>query len=560
MPLSPYTSYRQITPTFEVDLDDTTFSDLAFEQAPATPPVAEVPGLIPGSHARNVSSSSNWSQHSSPDQVVVTPRHTSPIYSHGPTLLPKIRTQDESFDAPHQSSVPRPHKRSASYAEYSSVISPTSAVSNISFDFSAGINSSIQTPITPVVRQNYGHGRSISSSSIDQAVLSRYGYPTYRQQPTYVSSNFWTPASVRGTSTFAPPIQAVQPRMLDYTLPDDQFAGALGEDTTTPIEYLRSPNPSVNLVQRVNTAPHHSADQTTFWWDIRNVTEWSDFKFETVMAVPSFPQLLNIDVNVSRFPEPVIRPGRLHPECESSLIELIRDHYMVKVNSALNVALGSPHITMRLSDPKSSSSRQPQPTFVSNYINAGALTLYGNRQGRVVGLALPYTKWNSNMRRDDNNQKIAYLDGLAKLQGAMREHQCRYGFIISELELVCVRYGTSDIPVFGALELSRPIETRLHGDSAGLTVNLALWYLHMLARDEPLPGQLSWRLDVGAPAAVTRQIFNEQVDSWIPVDKVHRKDSRVAKGTRGWVWPSEPYCRKRESKNLISGAGRRGKR
>jgi hypothetical protein len=38
-----------------------------------------------------------------------------------------------------------------------------------------------------------------------------------------------------------------------------------------------------------------------------------------------------------------------------------------------------------------------------------------------------------------------------------------------------------------------------------MTALLALFYLHMLARDVPLPGQVGWKTEIGAPAEGTRR-------------------------------------------------------
>lgn len=65
----------------------------------------------------------------------------------------------------------------------------------------------------------------------------------------------------------------------------------------------------------------------------------------------------------------------------------------------------------------------------------------------------------------------------------MRCQECRYGFIIIETELWCVHAD----PTVGLKVATVRTQSR-----EGLTVCLALWYLHMLARDVPLPGQSEW--------------------------------------------------------------------
>ena len=154
------------------------------------------------------------------------------------------------------------------------------------------------------------------------------------------------------------------------------------------------------------------------------------------------------------------------------------------------------------------------------------------------------------MRNEYPLAKINYLRSLSQLHRYMREHGCRYGFIITEIELVCVRAGGppaggSQVPLFGYLELSTPISIATSGltKDGGLqmTTDLALWYLHMLAKEEPLPGQYSWRMDVGGPAALSRKHHLPQ-DDWIP--KVRQSERREAKRARGWVFPDEALSKR----------------
>jgi hypothetical protein len=172
----------------------------------------------------------------------------------------------------------------------------------------------------------------------------------------------------------------------------------------------------------------------------------------------------------------------------------------------------------------------------------------------------------------------------------MREHSCRYGFIITEIELVCVRAGCDpgdDVPYFGYLEIAASIplktaavrNTRAHAREAPLatpisarsfssssssslnshhnlsdpepvedalpamTAGLGLYFLLMLSKSVPLPHQPSAHLNVGGPGAMTRQrILAEAKDKWIPEPQIGER--RDAKRVRGWVWPLDPWHRR----------------
>ena len=533
MPLTPY-QYRPITP----------------------PGAAAVPELIDGGHSPNLSESSAWTANSSPEfgidvHVSSTPLDRSPIRQHGPALLPKIRTQDRS-----RTSSPKGHRRAVSQSyippppatrvrppyqrsttvppEYNSLLSPISATStatNFSV-FSSGIHSSVNSPIdvtSPAAR--LGHSRSISASSLDNATLNRYGYP-YRRQPSY--NAYWIPSVTPGSAIFTPVQNVAAPHQAPfYVLPEALRCERADEPTMTSLEYVRASNPAVNLVRQVNRTIGKL--NTHFWWDIRNLDTWDDFNLEGIMAVPDVGRLLDMPVKDSAFPTPDISGSRLYPESEAALTDIIKDFYMTKINAIMKVTQYSRYILMRVNKGRDG------PAFLSNYQDDYEKTIMGNGRGRIVGIVRPYERWNSGMRHEQGWNKILYLEGLAALHHHMRQHQCRYGFIMTETELVCVRAGTDDTPYFGHLELAPVIETR---SQEGLTVCLGLWFLHMLAKEEPLPGQCSWRMNIGAPAAMTRQHVLEEKDGWIP--EPNQNERRDAKRVRGWTFPKDPWNKKRE--------------
>uniref|UniRef100_L2FRQ9 Sialidase-like protein n=1 Tax=Colletotrichum fructicola (strain Nara gc5) TaxID=1213859 RepID=L2FRQ9_COLFN len=94
----------------------------------------------------------------------------------------------------------------------------------------------------------------------------------------------------------------------------------------------------------------------------------------------------------------------------------------------------------------------------------------------------------------------------------MREHSCRYGFILTEIELVVVRNGPDAVPNFGFLEVSSVPLGASASDEDGdvpLTACLALWGLCMMAGDDAPQasglGVAHWKAEIGAPAEGTRR-------------------------------------------------------
>lgn len=334
--------------------------------------------------------------------------------------------------------------------------------------------------------------------------------------------------------------------------------------TSSLLEYLSSPNPSPALVRRVMSAPRGINNH--FWWDIRNLRSWEDFNISTIKSIPSVLPLLEVPVPSSYLPQPSRQ--NLQPENESALHDICTNYYANKVNAALKIAQGNTHMVMRACKPIVGSRQQPE--FISSYPSDYEKTIFGDSRGRVVGLVKCYDQWNTGMRGESPPKQVLYLQGLAHLHRVMREHGCRYGFIITEIELLCVRCGgpsdaatvdptivnaQTGVPIFGYLETSAPIRLSTQGAHSEtgdiqLTAPLALWYLHMLAKENPFEGMGTWRMDVGGPAALTRQNFLEK-DAWIPKPQLGEK--REAKRVRGWVFPEEPLS-KREC-----GKGRRSK-
>lgn len=336
--------------------------------------------------------------------------------------------------------------------------------------------------------------------------------------------------------------------------------------STTILEYLTAPNPSPALVRR--TAQPNRIYDTHFWWDIRNTRTWSDFTLDTVRKIPHFAQLLTSSVPDPALPTPP--RANLHPDTVSSLHDTYRDFYASKVNAALKVALGSSHPTMRAVKPQGTSAGGPRnqhsPDFIStydtDYVATGGLNGTTGK-ARVVGLLRAFDQWNTGMRAEPGAAKIDYLRELACLHRHMRENSCRYGFIITEIELVCVRAGTGNVPYFGFLELSPPIKLNHFGPlpvdpesqdgiTGELTACLALWYLHMLAKNAPLPGQAGWKIDVGGAAALTRQHIFPERDSWMSHLKPEGREKRDAKRNRGWILPGDALSRKEVGKGRKS--------
>lgn len=302
-----------------------------------------------------------------------------------------------------------------------------------------------------------------------------------------------------------------------------------------------------------------------FWWDIRQIRAWTSFNMSTISKIPGLQDLLNISLPTMSLPSPARTSSQ--PETEAELHNIYNNFYATKLNAALSMSLGSRHLVMRSN---AASAKGTEPSFYSNYTDDTSQLIYGRGLGRVVGIVKSFDRWNTGMRVEGNHRKVEYLRGLAHLHRHMREHGCRYGFIMTEIELVVVRSGSDSTPHFGYLEI-QTIQLATHDNpnvstfeevegsfvddgeivvkrQPKMTALIALWYLHMLAKDDVLPGQVTWRSEIGAPAEGTRRKCMPK-DEWIPEPQLAEK--REAKRARGWVWPEESVGRKELGKRGI---------
>ncbi|KAJ5276586.1 hypothetical protein N7524_002739 [Penicillium chrysogenum] len=594
---------------------------------PTTPPRLSLEEYIDSGHSRHASNSSVYSSESSPWSTMTgnTSPTTSPTrHYHGPKLLPKIRPQDVVIE-PVSAGGPLRHRRVLSntrnpppgFISYppvrpsagrrtrevadrlalASPISPAPMTTQGSFP-----TLSSPVTITPSYKRKAGggHSRSVSASVIDAATLTGIGYPTYRGLPQMQAQTTPTTPVTPITPNIMPcPSYSQRPGgptfSCKHTNPIDILLSPhedLAPRSTTLLSYLTLPIQPINLVRNVSVIPTRGLHDY-FWWDIRNLRSWSSFSLATFDSLDSrLIQLLKTEIPAELTPHVPVPSASLAPESEHDLVTLIRDLYAPRINAALAVSQGKDHLQLYAAPDVRNTGHKNHghPHFLANYLSDTEQTSAGLPRGRLVGIVKSFDRWNTGMRNEAPHRRVEYLNGLAHLQRCMREHSCRYGFIITEIELVCVRAGCDpgdDVPYFGYLEiaasiplktaavrgmrthareapLATPISARSfspsssssfnsHHDSSepepgedalpAMTAGLGLYFLLMLSKSVPLPHQPSAHLNVGGPGAMTRQrILAEAKDKWIPEPQIGER--RDAKRVRGWVWPLDPWHRR----------------
>ncbi|KAI8630613.1 hypothetical protein F5Y19DRAFT_51890 [Xylariaceae sp. FL1651] len=535
---------------------------------PVTPPsysfdpsLLEIP-YNPG-HSRTSSYGSIYSTaESSPsDSVstrVTTPsRSPPPIRQHGPILLPKIRSQDQAIDSPPKrvktspAPVPKPTRQGSFRPSHSrSFTNPETLNFNNSFftsveDQVSFPSSLLGSPVT--FAQDIIEPRRASSVGLDGSALEKYGFPTYRQMPSYIPAVSQSqPPTEQFMYGFVP--RAPSPLSLAST-PDPT-------PSTTLMNYLTTSNPAPSLVRTISF-PLRDPNTKHFWWDVRQIRQWSAFNLNTILSLPGASALLNCPVPAPLLPQP--STSARHPETETALHNIYASYYIPKLNSALAL---STQRALQFSVPttKATSSSPNDHLIVANLAgeSSTAAAIFGGKPtARVVGLVKSFDRFNTGMRVEGNIKRVEYLRGLSHLHHIMREHGTRYGFILTEIELVLVRNGSEGTPHFGHLEvtsvqLAATSANDAEDEGTQLTACLALWGLCMLASDEPAPGHASWKVEIGAPAEGTRRKALPR-DDWMPQPQLAEK--REAKRARGWVLPEDPVGRKELGKRGVRYGG-----
>ncbi|KAH8650157.1 hypothetical protein BX600DRAFT_107198 [Xylariales sp. PMI_506] len=567
---------------------------------PSTPPqfsfdpsLLEIPyhpGHVRSSSYGSILSTTESSPADSISTRITTPsRSPPPFRQHGPLLLPKIRSQDQEIHNPPKrartSPAPavKPSRRSGFRPSHARSFTNPETLTQFSNSYVASAEDQSQLSqsllCSPVIfPQDTMQSRRASTCSLDGTTLEKYGFPTYRQMPSYVTAMAQPQVESFMYSQYAP--RAPSPLSIAST-PEPI-------PTTNLISFLTTPNPAPSLVRTISF-PLRDPNTKHFWWDVRQIRPWSTFSASAILSLPGAAGLLNCQVPATLLQQPVPVSAR-HPETEAALHKIYASYYVPKLNAALALTSTRPLQFSAASSGGAHKAVSPAQgaqdhIFTANVAgeSASAAAMFGGKPtARVVGVVKSFDRFNTGMRVEGNVKRVEYLRGLAHLHHVMREHGCRYGFILTEIELVLVRNGAEGTPHFGYLEVTsvgldatsttspttcfvdengNGIVANVDGSSSDseeqfpagassqkLTACLALWGLCMMASDEGAPGQCHWRAEIGAPAEGTRRKALPR-DEWMPQPQLAEK--REAKRARGWVFPEDPVGRKELGKRGV---------
>ena len=215
--------------------------------------------------------------------------------------------------------------------------------------------------------------------------------------------------------------------------------------------------------------------------DITNLQIWQNFNLATILN--SYGNLLT-NAMIRDHPNPPTPPA---PSSSESTIRARLNTYVCNhVKRALRCGFwnlsqipnGMAHRTATELD----EGREARIIngYVPDYAYAAIQAPPSTRPNRLPGDCKPSYKWEWNLwNSQDATEQLEFRQALSQVNFYMNQHHTRYGFIVTDRELVAIKKMNNN----GHLLLSRPILIAQQGNvhQPRLTSLLALWYLGMLA-------------------------------------------------------------------------------
>ncbi|OQE25576.1 hypothetical protein PENSTE_c006G05460 [Penicillium steckii] len=220
-----------------------------------------------------------------------------------------------------------------------------------------------------------------------------------------------------------------------------------------------------------------------YWADqIKSTRRWDDFNIDSIQQ--TFRPLLE---QTQIPPEPIVNSVPLPVNSEASARARIEYYLSPLVRRSLRAgfanieALAFPHRYRTVTFDAGTSAQhitggEPDLAFfeLDPYLRAE------NRPNRAPGDIKPSFKWALSMGSSPRRGvRTEFNQALSQVNYYMKQHHSRYGFLLTERELVAIQRLDGN----GRLELSDAIPWTATGtpEEPVLTVTLGLWYLGMLS-------------------------------------------------------------------------------
>lgn len=251
--------------------------------------------------------------------------------------------------------------------------------------------------------------------------------------------------------------------------------------------YLQNAPPAIPTLPPPNPGPNTTSTSYRAS-DIHSVGVWINF---TLATVRQRYQAHLMTTMLPPDPFPVSPP---QPSSENPLRHRISDMLTTRIRRALRTGFNQLQAVNQLNGltPLSFDVGEAASTpggFTPDLAYCVAAS-FGSGPNRAPGDVKPSWKWSMAMATGTAHDRNEFRQVLSQVNHYMKQHGSRYGFVLTDIELVAIRRLDGN----GSLELSTPISWDSLGTAAQprLTVMLALWYLGMLAAQDL--GQDRWRL------------------------------------------------------------------
>ncbi|PGH29203.1 hypothetical protein GX50_08038 [[Emmonsia] crescens] len=252
--------------------------------------------------------------------------------------------------------------------------------------------------------------------------------------------------------------------------------------------YLQNAPPAIPTILHPNSGPNTTS--TSYGAsDICHVGEWINFNLATVCQryqAHLMATMLPPDPFPASPPQPI--------NSENPLRHRISDMLTPRIRRALRAGFDQLQAANQLDGLTPLSFDVGEAALTPNgftpdlaYFVAAS---FGSGPNRAPGDVKLSWKWSTAMATGTVYDQNEFYQVLSQVNYYMKQHESRYGFVLTDNELVAIRRLDGN----GSLELSTPISWENYGTAAQprLTVMLALWYLGMLAAQDL--GQDRWRL------------------------------------------------------------------
>ncbi|KAK2755868.1 hypothetical protein FQN54_005664 [Arachnomyces sp. PD_36] len=253
----------------------------------------------------------------------------------------------------------------------------------------------------------------------------------------------------------------------------------------TLMEYLQHGLPVIPLVPPPRPG-HNTTNQAYRAADITHTGVWADFSLQTVLQ--RYQNILTA-TTLPWDPFPATPPPPV--TVENALRHRLTPILMDRMRRALRAGFNQMHATNQLQGytPLSldvgESSLTPDG-FIPDFTYLVVSLVSGTGPNRAPGDVKPSWKWNTAMATGGEFKQKEFRQVLSQVNWYMKQHNSRYGFVITDLEMVAIRRLDNN----GRLELSAAIPWEVGGgQQPRLTVMLALWYLGMLAAQDQGPNR-----------------------------------------------------------------------